>query len=66
MKPETLQKMMRHKRYKTTSRYINLTEQLQEAVEGMPLPEALRPDETPESPNRSEGDKAGGGRGPAT
>ena len=42
MKPETLQKLMRHKAYKTTLGYINLAEQVQEAVDQMPIPEPLR------------------------
>lgn len=42
LKPEALQRLMRHKSYQTTLRYVNLASQLDEAVAGMPVPEALR------------------------
>ena len=45
MKAETLQKLMRHKSYKTTMGYVNLTTQIDEAVANMPVPEVLRKDE---------------------
>jgi hypothetical protein len=44
MKPEALQKLMRHKSYQTTLGYVNLTNQLDEAVKTMPVPEVLRED----------------------
>jgi len=45
MKPETLQKMMRHQSYKTTLGYINLAEQVEDAVKGIWVPDVLRPTE---------------------
>ncbi|MFH1267453.1 MAG: tyrosine-type recombinase/integrase, partial [Planctomycetota bacterium] len=42
MKPEALQRLMQHKSYQTTLRYIGLADQLTDAVESMPVPEALR------------------------
>ena len=42
MKPEALQKLMRHKSYKTTLGYINLASQVEEAVADMPVPPALQ------------------------
>jgi len=42
MKPETLQKLMRHKSYTTTLGYINLVSQVDEAVANMPVPKVLR------------------------
>ncbi len=43
LKPEVLQRLMRHKSYQTTQRfYINPTSQMQDAMTGMPLPEALK------------------------
>lgn len=42
MKPETLQKLMRHKSYTTTLGYINLATQVEEAVANMPVPKVLR------------------------
>ena len=42
MKPETLQKLMRHKSYTTTLGYINLASQVEEAVANMPVPKVLR------------------------
>jgi len=42
MKPEALQRLMRHKSYLTTLRYVNMVDQVKEAVETMPVPEALR------------------------
>jgi len=49
MKPEALQKLMRHKSYLTTLGYVNLTNQLDEAVKSMPTPDALKqPDEAKE------------------
>jgi integrase len=37
-----LQKLMRHKSFTTTLRYINLASELREAVDSMPVPEALK------------------------
>ena len=42
MKPATLQKMMRHKALKTTLGYVDLADQVQEAVDEMPVPEPLK------------------------
>jgi integrase len=43
MKPEALQRLMRHKSYQTTQKsYINPTSQMQDAVSQMPVPESLR------------------------
>jgi integrase len=42
LKPEALQKLMRHKSYTTTLRYVGLANQLEKAVESMPVPEVLR------------------------
>jgi integrase len=44
LKPEVLQRLMRHKSYQTTQKfYINPTSQMQDAVTQMPLPGVLRP-----------------------
>jgi integrase len=42
MKPEALQKLMRHKSYQTTLRYVGLVDQVREAVDAMPVPEVLQ------------------------
>ena len=42
LKPEVLQKMMRHRAYKTTLGYINLAEQIEEAVQGLGIPDVLQ------------------------
>lgn len=42
LKPEVLQRLMRHQSYQTTLGYVNLTNQLDEAVKSMPIPEALK------------------------
>ena len=42
MKPEVLQKMMRHKSYKTTLGYINLSMQIEDAARNLVVPEALK------------------------
>ena len=53
MKPEVLQKMMRHKSYKTTLGYINNAERIDEAVAELRVPDVLRPiDEA--NPTRSQ------------
>jgi integrase len=43
LKPEALQKLMRHKSYSTTLGYINTVSQLEEAVKTMPTPPGLMP-----------------------
>ena len=44
MKPEVLQRFMRHKSYQTTQKcYINPTNQMQDAVSMMPVPSILKP-----------------------
>lgn len=42
MKPEALQKLMRHKSYKTTMSYVNWTTQVNDAVANMPVPSVLQ------------------------
>lgn len=43
LNPEVLQRLMRHKSYQTTQKfYINPTNQMQDAVSQMPVPEALK------------------------
>lgn len=42
LKPETLQRLMRHRSYITTLRYINLASQIDDAIESMPIPDILR------------------------
>ena len=42
LKPECLQKLMRHKSYSTTLRYINTASQLQAAIDSMPVPPGLK------------------------
>jgi integrase len=42
LKPEVLQRLMRHQSYQTTLGYVNLTNQLDEAIKLMPVPKALR------------------------
>ena len=44
MKPEALQKLMRHKSYQTTLGYVNLSNQLDDAIRTMPVPDALKKD----------------------
>ena len=39
---DALQALMRHKSYQTTQRYINMTRQLDQAVQGLHVPEVLR------------------------
>ncbi len=41
MKPEVLQKLMRHQSYKTTLGYINQSQQIADAVQGMQVPDVL-------------------------
>jgi integrase len=42
MKPEVLQKVMRHKSYQTTLGYVNLANQVEESVLAMPIPDVLK------------------------
>lgn len=42
LKPEVLQKMMRHRACKTTLGYINFAEQIEEAVHGLGVPDVLQ------------------------
>jgi integrase len=42
MKPEALQGLMRHKSHQTTLCYVNLANQVEEAVLWMPVPEVLK------------------------
>ena len=43
LKPEVLQRLMRHKSYQTTQKfYINPTNQMEDAVSEMPVPDALK------------------------
>jgi integrase len=43
LKPEVLQRLMRHKSYQTTQKfYINPTSQMQDAVSQMPVPDVLK------------------------
>ena len=45
MKPEVLQRLMRHKSYQTTQKfYINPTSQMQGALSKMPVPDVLKTD----------------------
>jgi NAD(P)-dependent dehydrogenase (short-subunit alcohol dehydrogenase family) len=56
LKPEVLQRLMRHKSYQTTQKhYINPTSQMQDAASDMPVPDALKKDQT----NPTEGKKDG-------
>lgn len=47
LKPEARQKLMRHQSYQTTLGYVNLTNQLDDAVKTMPVPDALNKDKQP-------------------
>jgi integrase len=42
MTPDALQRLMRHKSYQTTQRYINLAHQVNRTVERLDVPEVLR------------------------
>lgn len=48
MTADALQKLMRHKSYTTTQRYINLADQLHQAVDNLHVPDVLRPKPTRE------------------
>jgi integrase len=62
LKPETLQKLMRHKSYKTTLGYINLANQLEEAIESMPVPKVVNK-EGVDSTRKSESNSQGNAKG---
>jgi len=49
IKPEALQKMMRHRAYATTLGYVNLAEQIEEAVEQLQVPDVLQEPDHPTS-----------------
>ena len=42
LKAEVLQRLMRHQSYQTTLGYVNLTNQLDEAIKSMPVPDVLK------------------------
>ena len=42
MSADALQKLMRHKSYLTTQKYINMARQMDEAVEALHVPEVAR------------------------
>ena len=43
LKPEVLQRLMRHKSYQTTQKfYISPTSQMQDAVADLPIPDVLK------------------------
>lgn len=46
MTADALQRLMRHKHYSTTQRYINMASQLNRAVENLHVPDVLRRDTT--------------------
>ena len=60
MKPEALQKLMRHKNYQTTLGYVNLSSQLDDAIKTMPVPDALKQDkrlsEDPKGQEKDDGE----------
>jgi hypothetical protein len=59
LKPEVLQRLMRHKSYQTTQKfYINPTSQMQDAVSDMPLPDFLK--KKPEG--QTDGPEGSGGK----
>ena len=49
MAPYLLQRLARHKDYKTTLGYVNVSEQLRVAVNQMPVPGCLKEGTEPES-----------------
>jgi len=58
MKPEALQKLMRHQSYRTTLGYINLAEQIDEAVANLRVPEIFQKNGPPPQAEGSDnGDK---------
>jgi integrase len=54
LKPETLQKLMRHRSYITTLGYINLASQLDDAITSMPVPKVLQKDDAKDGDVASE------------
>jgi len=54
LKPETLQKLMRHRSYITTLGYINLASQLDDAITSMPVPKVLQKEEANEDTDEAE------------
>ena len=63
MKPEVLQRLMRHKSYQTTQKcYINPTNQMQVAVSQMPVPASLQEGLEP-TPKEDKTDKTGNNAG---
>ena len=54
LKPETLQKLMRHRSYITTLGYINLASQLDDAITSMPVPKVLRKGEAKDDEGEAE------------
>lgn len=59
MKSEVLQQIMRHKSYTTTLGYINLAEQVEDAVKAIKMPEALKGTVQPPSTADSNEDASG-------
>jgi integrase len=58
LKPEVLQRLMRHKSYQTTQKhYINPTSQMQDAVSDMPIPDALKKDKMNQTEEKAEGEE---------
>jgi integrase len=59
LKPEVLQRLMRHKSYQTTQKfYINPTNQMQDAVSQMPIPAALKNEQSKESQTEPTSEKS--------
>jgi len=56
LKPAELQKLMRHQSFQTTLGYINLTNQLNDAVKSMPVPDILN-DQSPPPDEEKSGEK---------
>jgi integrase len=57
LKPEVLQRLMRHKSYQTTQKfYINPTSQMQDAISQMPIPDALKKEQAGETGKKNGGD----------
>jgi integrase len=61
LKPEVLQRLMRHKSYQTTQKfYINPTNQMQDAVADMPIPNVLKkPKGETDGPTKERGPEPG-------
>ncbi len=56
MKPEALQKLMRHKSYQTTLGFVNSSNQLDDAIRTMPVPDALQKDKKQTGPEKKKDD----------